>query len=56
MHQDIDNLYGIVVEQDKIYDGMKNFLNEGCVIKKKFDYKEYNKDIISKIDSLINKN
>lgn len=55
-YQDIDNLYGIVVEQDKIYDGMKKFLNEGFVIKKKFDYKEYNKDIISKIDSLINKN
>ena len=35
---------------------MKKFLNEGFVIKKKFDYKEYNKDIISKIDSLINKN
>lgn len=55
-YQDIDNLYGIVVEQDKIYDGMKKFLNEGFVIKKKFDYKEYNKDIISKIDSFINKN
>lgn len=54
-YQDIDNLYGIVVDQDKIYDGMKQFLNKGYTIKNKFNYQEYNRDIISKIENLINK-
>lgn len=55
-YEDIENKYGIVVEQEKIYEGMKTFLDKGFTIKKQFDYKEYNKDIISKIEKLINKN
>ena len=55
-YQDIAGKYGIVTEQEEIYKGMKEFLDIGFKIKKKFNYKEYNKDIILKIENLINNN
>lgn len=55
-YQDIENKYGIVVEQEEIYKGMKEFLDNGFEIKKEFDYKEYNHDILEKIERLINNN
>ena len=55
-YQDIEGQYGIVTERDEIYKGMKEFLDNGFKIKKKFDYKKYNQDIIQKIENLINNN
>ena len=55
-YQDIEKKYGIVTEQEEIYKGMKEFLDNGFKIKKKFDYKEYNQNIILKIENLINNN
>lgn len=55
-YQDIENKYGIVTEQEEIYNGMKQFLDKGFKIKKKFNYQEYNQDILTKIENLINNN
>lgn len=55
-YQDIENKYGIVTEQEEIYIGMKQFLDKGFKIKKEFNYKEYNQDILNKIENLINNN
>lgn len=53
-YQDIEEHYGIVTEQEDIYNGMKEFLDKGFIIKQKFDYNKYNKEIIKKIEKLIN--
>lgn len=55
-YQDIENKYGIVTEQEEIYQGIKQFLDKGFKIKKEFNYKEYNQDILTKIENLINNN
>ena len=52
-YEDIEGKYGIVVDQENIYDGMKNFLETGFIIKNKFDYIKYNKNIIRKISKII---
>lgn len=52
-YKEIDNKYGIVVNQDNIYNGMKQFLDNGFNIKNKFDYNKYNKEIIKKIYKII---
>lgn len=45
---DIENKYGIVVnnDDDSIYLGMKEYLDKGYIINKKFDYKNFNTKII----------
>lgn len=53
-YQDIQGKYGIVTEQEEIYMGIKEFLDNGFKIKKKFDYKQYNKNIIDQIEKMIN--
>lgn len=55
-YQDIEDKYGIVVEQGQIYQGMKKFLDNGFKIKKVFNYQEYNQDVLNKIENLINTN
>ena len=51
----IKDKYGIVVENNdySIYDGMKKFLEEGFVIKKKFNPKKYNEQSLNKIYEVI---
>ena len=46
---DVQNKFGIVVNNDdtSIYEGMKQFLDNGYVIKDKFNYVEFNNTIIS---------
>ena len=53
---DIDNKYGIVVpnNDESIYDGIKEYLDNGFVIKEKFDPKKFNQDSIDKLESVIN--
>lgn len=54
--KEIEGKYGIVVEKDpySIYRVMKQFIKDGYQIKKKFDVKEFNKNIENKIEKLIN--
>ena len=54
-YEDIDEKYGIVTEQDDIYNGLKKFLDDGFEIKKRFDYIKYNNEIINAIYSIIQK-
>ncbi len=51
----IDGKYGIVVENDDldIYNGMKEFLDNGYKIKKKFDYQEFNLESLNKLYEII---
>lgn len=53
---DIEDKYGIVVEKDTndIYLAMKSFIEKGYNIKEKFKPKQYNQDIINKIETIIN--
>lgn len=46
---DIENKYGIVVNNDdnSIYLGMKEYLDKGFIINKKFDYEKFNTKIIN---------
>ncbi len=46
---DIENKYGIVVnnDDDSIYLGMKEYLDKGFIINKKFDYEKFNEEIIN---------
>jgi len=50
-YKEVENGYGIVVKNDdnSIYDGMKEFLDNGYKIKKKFDSKKFNNDQIEKL-------
>lgn len=54
--KDIDGKFGIVVpnDDDSIYNGMKEFLDNGYKIKKKFDYIEFNNSIEKEIDKIYN--
>jgi len=47
--------YGIVVPygEDGVYEGIKKFLDEGYIIKKKFDSKKYNQDKLNKLYEII---
>ncbi len=49
--------YGIINEfsSDGVYKGLKQFLDNGYTIKKKFNYKEYNIDKLNKLLDLIEK-
>lgn len=47
--------YGILCENSEngIYEGMKQFLDYGYVIKNKFDYKKFNDEITNKLNQII---
>lgn len=53
-NKDIDNKFGIVTENslDGVYLGMKQFLDQGFVIKDKFDPKKFNENIIKELKKL----
>jgi len=53
-YNDIKDKFGIVTEQEEIYIGMKQFLEQGFAIEEKFDYTKYNQNILKEIDSIIN--
>ena len=54
--KDIDGKFGIVVPNDdtSIYDGMKEFLDNGFKIKAKFNYIDFNSNIEKEIDKIYN--
>lgn len=51
----IDNKYGIIVvnNDEAIYDGMKEFLDNGFKIEKKFNPKKYNEESMNKLYQVI---
>ena len=51
----IENKYGIVVNNndEAIYDGMKEFLDNGFKIEKKFNPKKYNEESMNKLYQVI---
>lgn len=55
--KDIDGKYGLVIEKsDKgVYDGMKEFLEKGYKLEKKFDPEKYNQDILKKLKNIIDR-
>lgn len=53
-YDDIKDKYGIVTEQEEIYEGMKQFLEHGFTIKAKFNYIKYNQSILKQIYEMIN--
>lgn len=52
----IENKYGVVVPKDinLIYNAMKQAIDNGIKCKEKFNYEEYNKNIIKKVEYLVN--
>lgn len=54
--KDIKGKYGIVTEKSEkgVYEGMKKFIEDGFDMEK-FDPKEYNNEIIKRLDEIINK-
>lgn len=52
---DIDNRYGLVSKNsfEDYYNTLKKFLDEGFIIKEKFDVEKYNKDILNEIYNII---
>lgn len=54
-YKEVEGKYGYVAEKntEDIYKKMKLFLENGFEIKEKFDYKEYNKKILEKLDKII---
>lgn len=55
-NEDIDNKFGKVVEKDsnEIYVAMKEFITNGYNIERKFNPKEYNNEIIKKLEQIFN--
>lgn len=53
-YKEVENKYGYVTEKNTkdIYEKMKLFIVNGFEIKEKFDYKQYNKEILEKIEKL----
>ena len=54
--KDIEGKYGIVVSNDdnSIYYGMKEFLDNGFTIKNKFDYLKFNENIEKEVIEVYN--
>lgn len=52
---DVENIFGKVVKKDSqaIYEVMKEFLENGYVIKNTFNPEKYNKEVIQKLESMI---
>ena len=55
-YEEIDGKYGYITEKEvnDIYEKMKLFIEKGFEIKEKFDAETYNKQIIEKLEKLIN--
>lgn len=51
----INNKYGTVVENEEIYQTMKEYLQNGYKIHQKFDIEKYNKEIEETLDKIIKK-
>jgi len=53
---DIEGKFGIVTEktEESIYEAMKNFIENGYEIKEKFNPEEFNKEILRKLEEVIN--
>lgn len=51
-YKEIEGKYGIITEKntEDIYKAMKFFINEGYIIKEKFNSKKYNDEIINKLE------
>lgn len=51
-YKEIEGKYGIITEKntEDIYKAMKFFINEGYIIKEKFNFKKYNDEIINKLE------
>lgn len=56
--QMIENKYGIVTKKtvENIYNAMKQFCENGYIVKEKFDSEKFNKEQLKKIEKLINYN
>lgn len=54
--EDIEGKYGKVVDKttEEIYKAMKHFIEQGYEVECKFDPEEYNKEIMQKLENLIN--
>lgn len=54
--EEIENRFGKVVDKDitQIHKAMKDFINNGYEIKNKFNAEQYNKEIINKLEKIIN--
>ncbi|MCI8443713.1 MAG: glycosyltransferase [Clostridia bacterium] len=55
-YEEVEQGYGMVTEktEEDIYKKMKQMLEDGFTIKKQFDSKKYNQEIIEKIERIIN--
>ena len=53
-YKQVEKKYGYVTEKniEDIYEKMKLFIKNGFEIKKEFDYKKYNKEIIKKLEKI----
>lgn len=53
-YEEVEHGYGIVTEKSEqaIYEAMKSFLEKGYSIEKEFDVKQYNEEIVKKIEQL----
>lgn len=56
-YKDLENKYGLFCDFDEesLYKIMKEYLDNGFVLKEKFDYKKYNDEILLNIENIINK-
>jgi len=54
--EELDGKYGTFCDLDdeSVYQNIKNYFDHGFKIKKRFDYHQYNNDIDQKIDQIIN--
>ena len=54
-YKDIEGKYGLICEKDSedIYKKMKQFIEEGYVIKEEFNPEKFNKNIIEKLEKII---
>lgn len=53
-YEEVEQGYGLVTEKNEqdIYDAMKTFIEKGYQIEKKFDVKQYNEEIIKKLERI----
>lgn len=53
-YEEVEQGYGLVTEKNEqeIYEAMKTFLEKGYQIEKKFDVKQYNEEIIKKLEQI----
>ena len=53
-YKEVEGKFGFVTSKDieEIYDKMKKFMEEGYVIKEKFDVEKYNSDIINILEKI----